>query len=251
MLLQSCSYKNRNFLFSTPDKINTNNPIYIYHPTDTSSRVYRHRIKIGDRLIIRFLNNYDLGGSAAQSATSSANNAGVGLADKGYLVNYDSTVILPLVGRLNLIGLTRLEASKKLEQEFSKFVVNPIIDVNIANLGVTVLGEVGSQGKIYVDKENTTLVDVIALAGGIKDSGKKKNIKIIRGQEVIVVNLKKIEALYSSAIIMQDNDIVYVEPYTLKAATEPYVSVQSALTIVTATLQTIVIISQFYLIYKR
>ena len=248
MLLQSCSYKNRNMLFGTPQKINSDKPVYVYHPTDTGSRVYRHRIKIGDRLVIRFLNNYDLGVSAAQSATSSANNVG---SDKGYLVNYDSTVILPLVGRLNLIGLTRLEASKKLEQEFSKFVVNPIIDVNIANLGVTVLGEVMSQGKIYVDKENTTLVDVIALAGGFKDSGKKKNIKIIRGQEIIIVNLKKIEALYSNQIVMQDNDIVYVEPYTIKAATEPYMSIQPALTIITTTLSTIILISQFYLIYKK
>lgn len=251
LILQSCSYKNRNYLFNTGKKINTTLPVLTLNHTDTAKEIYRHRIKVGDRLTIRFMNNYDIGGAAGQSATASANNSSITGVDKGYLVNYDSTVILPLIGRIKLTGFTRLEASKNLEKEYSKFIINPIIDVNIINLGVTVLGEVGLQGRILVDKENTTLVDVLALAGGIKDSGKKKNIKIIRGNEVIIVNLKNIEAIYSSAIIMQDNDIVYVEPYRFKAGSEPFVSVQPMISIITASLQTALLITQFYLIYKK
>jgi polysaccharide export outer membrane protein len=251
IVIQGCSYKNRNFLFNTPKKIKTSEPVYILNQPKDSFQVYRHRIKIGDRLVIRYLNNYDIGTGAGQSATSGANTSAGGLLDKGYLVNYDSTVILPMIGRIKLTGMTRLEASRLLEQEYSKYIINPIIEVNIANLGVTVLGEVNLQGRILIDKENTTLVDIIAMAGGIKDSGKKKNIKIIRGNQVILINLKKISVLESSAIIMQDNDIVYVEPYGAKAAAEPYVSVQPIVAIASAALQTTLFILQFYLIYKR
>jgi polysaccharide export outer membrane protein len=152
--------------------------------------------------------------------------------NQGYLVNYDSTITLPLIGRTNIVGLTRLEAAKKLEQEYGKFIINPIIEVNIASLSVTVLGEVAAPGKTLLDKETTTLVDVIALSGGLKDAGKKNRIKIIRGKEVILVDLRRIESLEHKAIIVQDGDIVYVEPYGYKAQTEPLTSVQSTTFIV-------------------
>lgn len=254
LVSQSCSYKKRNVLFKTKKQIKTNEAVLIVNPSDTSKkREYKHRIKVGDRIIVRFLNNYDIGGAAGQSATASANAEGAsGGGDKGYLVNYDSTVILPLIGKVNIVGLTRPEASARLEKEYSRFIVNPIIDINIANLGVTVLGEVANPGRIYVDKENTTLVDVIALAGGITNSGQKKNIKIIRGgTELILVDLRQIEALNSKAIVMQDNDIVYVEPYNLKASAEPAASVTPLATLVLTGLQTILIVTQFYLIYSR
>lgn len=249
-ILEGCSYKNKNTLFKTPKKVKTDDPVYIVNGADTSKTVYRHRIKIGDRLTIRFLNNYDIGTAAQKSATAGAE-ATQGANNAGYLVNYDSTVILPLLGRINLVGLTRLEASAKLELEYSKYIVNPIIDLNIASLGVTILGEIDEPGKYYVDKENTTLVDVIALAGGIKDSGKKKNIKIIRGTEVIIINLKKVEALESQVLTMHDNDIVYIEPYDVKAASEPIVTIQPLLTLALTTVSMALLITQFYVIYSK
>lgn len=252
LVLQSCSYRKKNILFKTKKQIKTREAVLILNPTDTSTKEYRHRIKVGDRITVRFLNNYDIGVAAAQSATAAGNTSEVsGITSTGYLVNYDSSVILPLVGRVNIVGLTRLEASNKLEKEYSKFIVNPIIDINIVSLGVTILGEVTRPGKIYVDKENTTLIDVIALAGGITNNGQKKNIKIIRGKETILVDLRQIEALESPAIIMQDNDIIYVEPYNIKAATEPAISVTPLATLILTGLQTVLLITQFYLIYKR
>lgn len=227
VIMQACSYKRKNVLFKTDKKLNPKEAVYIYNADSTALKNaanYKHRIKPGDRVLINFLNNYDIGQAAYQSATSAAN--GIGQAEKGYLVNYDSTITLPLIGRTNIVGLTRLEAAKQLEQEYGKFVINPIIEINILSLTVTVLGEVYSPGKILLDKENTTLVDVIALSGGIKDTGKKKNIKIIRGKELILVDLKKIASIQNNNIIMQDGDVVYVEPYGLKAQTESLSSVQ-------------------------
>jgi len=247
LLLGSCSYRNSNILFKTPKEIKGNNAIIIYQGNTSSDSAYRHRIKAGDRIVIRFLNTFDIGTAANQSATAGAGAGAVG--DDSYLINYDSTVVLPLIGRVNLCGLTRLEAAKKLEKEYSKFIVNPIIDLNISTLNVTILGEVNFQGKITIDKENTTLVDIIAKAGGFKESGKKHSIRIIRGKEVISVDLRKIEALQSPSIIMHDNDIVYVEPYRLKANSEPVVTVQPMLGMVTTILQTALFVVNVYIIY--
>lgn len=226
-LIASCSYQRKNVLFKTEKKIKTKETVYIYGADSNAIKNaanYKHRIKPGDRIIVNFLNNYDIGSAAMQSATSTANMNTQ--ADRGYLVNYDSTITLPLIGRTNIVGLTRLEAAKKLESDYGKFVINPIIEVNIASLSVTVLGEVASPGKILLDRENTTLVDAIALSGGLKDTGKKGSIKIIRGKEIVVVNLKRLAALGNNAIIIQDGDIVYVEPYGFKAQTEALSSTQ-------------------------
>src|SRR6478609_7791837 len=111
-LSEGCSYKKQNMMFKTPKKVKTEDPVYIVEGSDTSKIVYRHRIKVGDRLSLRFLNNYDIGIAAQKSATAGANAESMqGGNSGGYLVNYDSTVILPLLGRMNLVGLTRLEAS--------------------------------------------------------------------------------------------------------------------------------------------
>jgi polysaccharide export outer membrane protein len=228
LILASCSYKRKNVLFKTPKKIKTKEAVYVYNTDSNSSKKYdnyRHRIKPGDRVLINFLNNYDIGSAANQSATSTANMQSN--AERGYMVNYDSTITLPLIGRTNIVGLTRLEAAKRLEQDYGKYVINPIIEVNIASLSVTVLGEVSSPGKTLLDKETTTLVDVIALSGGFKDPGKKNRVKIIRGKEVILVDLRRIESLENKAIIIQDGDIVYIEPYGYKAQTEALTAVQS------------------------
>jgi polysaccharide biosynthesis/export protein len=242
LFAQSCSYKRSNLLLKTPKRIKSKEPVLVVNRNDTSKQVYRHRIKVGDRLAIRFLNNYDIGSAAGQSATAALS------AENNYLVNYDSTVILPLLGRINLVGLTRLEAAERLEKEYGKFVVNPIIDVNIPTLSVTLIGESGANGKVTLDKENTTLLDVIAKSGGIKDSGKKRDIKIIRGTEIIVVDLRKIETLQYPDIIMHDNDIVYVEPYKVKANSEALLATQPIFTYVTATLQLALFIANVYLI---
>lgn len=250
LFISSCSYKNKNILFKTPKKLTSKEPIAIFGEKKSDSVLYRHRIKPGDRLQIRFLNNYDIGQGAGQSATSQA--ARDMNTERGYLVNYDSTVTLPLIGRTNLVGLTRLEAAKKLEQGYSEFgIINPIIDLNIASLSVTILGEVNAPGKILVDKETTTLIDIIALAGGFTQGAKKNNIKIIRNNEIIMVNLKVIDPLGSQAIVLQDNDIIYIEPYGVKAAFEPVISVSTGIALLMTVSQIVIFSLQIYTTFNR
>lgn len=233
-------------MFKTRKKIKTSDPVLVVNMDSLkAASTYRHVIKVGDRVQVRFLNNYDLGQAAGQSATASESRSG-SISEQGYLVNYDSTSTLPLIGRVNLVGKDRLQAAKYLEEQYSKFISNPIIDVNIASLTVTVLGEVAVSGMISIDKENTTLVEVIARAGGIKDTGKKNYIKIIRGNEVIIVNLKDIYALKDQNILIQHRDIIYVEPYAMKAFSEPLAGLQNLSSLVFLALQLSLLGIQIY-----
>jgi polysaccharide export outer membrane protein len=251
MLLQSCGYQKKNILFKTPDKLESSQPVKVFTGSNyKADSLYRHKIKVGDRINIRFLQNYDLGQGASQSAASSLTRDGS--SETGYLVNYDSTTTLPLLGRVNLVGMTRLEAARYLEEKYSNAGINnPIIDVNISTLSVAVYGEVNSPGLIQLDKENTSLVEVIAKCGGFKDAGKKNYVQIIRKDQIILVDLKNIYAVHDKRTIIQDGDIIYVQPYGIKAQFEPVTVTASSIIAVLQVVQITFIGIQMYIIFRR
>jgi|JI7StandDraft_1071085.scaffolds.fasta_scaffold94372_2 polysaccharide export outer membrane protein len=197
------------------------------------SLVYKHRIKPDDRIIVNFLNNYDLEKNNLMNTSASD------IEQKSFLVNYDGTVTLPIIGRTMLVGLTRLEAAQTLEKLYSKYIINPIIDVSIVNLSVSVLGEVKAPGTYRLDKENTNLVEVLAMAGGATEYGKVYCVKIIRGNlkspQIIQVDLSETSSLKQTDIIIQDKDVIYVEPMKNKLrvtqfnALSPYLMVLTSL----------------------
>lgn len=204
----------------------------------TDSIAYKHRIKPDDRIIINFLNNYDLEKNNLMNTSASD------IEQKSFLVNYDGTVTLPIIGRTMLVGLTRLEAAQTLEKLYSKYIINPIIDVSIVNLSVSVLGEVKMPGTYRLDKESTNLVEVLAMAGGATEFGKVYNVKIIRGNlkspQIIEVDLGESSSLKRTDIIIQDKDIIYVEPMKNKLRSTQFNALSPYLMVLTS-LSTIII----------
>ena len=132
-----------------------------------------------------------------------------------YQVEEDGTVALPIIGHVMVVGLTRAEAEKAIESIFrAKLLKDPIIEVTITNLKVTLLGEVHAQGNYPLVKDKTTLVDVIGSAGGLTEKANEKNIKIIHGTDknakVTVIDLNNIQSIYDANSILQNGDIIYI-----------------------------------------
>lgn len=203
-----------------PDKKpSSSEEVYIINKKNTGDTSYIYRIKIGDRITIQFLNNYDLT-KTSFSLDESSNGT-----DAGYVIDREGFVNLPLIGKVQLIGLSREEAARKLEKSYATVLNNPIIKLSIVNIKVNLLGEVGRQGKYLIDREGMTLVDLITEAGGFTNRAKKKAVRIIRGDprnpEVIIVNLRKVGILRYQEIKMQDNDIVVVDPARIYELTDP------------------------------
>jgi polysaccharide export outer membrane protein len=80
---------------------------------------------------------------------------------------------------------------------------------------VTILGEIRAPGNYPLVKDKTNLVEMIGQAGGLSDKADEKTIKIIRGDpknpQVTQVNLNKLSTLGDPRIILQNNDIIYIE----------------------------------------
>lgn len=141
-----------------------------------------------------------------------------------YLVNEDGTVKLPVLGRVNLNGLTIREAESKLEEMYSVYYNEPFVMLRVQNNRVIISpGAGGTAQVITLVNANTTLMEALAMAGGVDGRGNSSEIKLIREnrdtgeRQVFLVDLSTIDGLEAADMIVQANDIIYVEPLPLIA----------------------------------
>jgi len=159
---------------------------------------------------------------SAGTTISGNNNAaarqGIGGTFISYLVRYDSLVRLPMLGELKLAGKTKLQAEMELEKAYAKYYVDPYVQVEVRNKRVIVFPGNGANAKVIeLKNNNTTLLETLAQVNGIPDRGRANRIKILRQvegkKEIYLVDLSTIGAgLQYVNMIMQANDIIYVEP---------------------------------------
>lgn len=134
-----------------------------------------------------------------------------------YLVQSDGKVKLPLVGMVTLEGLTIQEAERKLEKLYDSSYKETFVKLQYLNKRVTVIGASGGQ-VIPILNENTSIIEVIALSGGMPLNGKAQNIRLIRGYgtgnlEVYQLDLSRISKMKDGLQLVQENDIIYIEPW--------------------------------------
>jgi polysaccharide biosynthesis/export protein len=134
-----------------------------------------------------------------------------------YLVESDGTVNLPVLKRTQIAGLTIREATEMLEEKYSKYYLHPYVLLSVSNRRVIVFpGDPGTAKVIPLLNNNTTLIEALALTGGLTESGKAKQIKLIRGDpknpQVYLIDLSTIKGIKDGNTILQANDIIYVTP---------------------------------------
>jgi len=141
-----------------------------------------------------------------------------------YLVNDDGFVKLPVIGRVDLNGLSLREAEEKLENLYSEYYNDPFVILRVQNNRVIVSpGAGGTAQVITLVNANTTLMEALAMAGGVDNRGNSSQIKLIREnresdkREVYLIDLSTIEGIEAADMIVQANDIIYVEPLPLIA----------------------------------
>lgn len=164
-----------------------------------------------------------------------------------YLVRNDGKVNLPTLGLVDIAGLTIIESQEKLGELYSANYIDPFIQVEVTNRRVIVFPGSGGDAKVVpITNNNTTLMEAIALAGGITERGKAKKIKVMRqtkdGREVYQIDLSTLAGLKYADMIVQSNDYIYVEPTKqlsrelLKEATPIISLISSAIVIISVIL---------------
>jgi polysaccharide export outer membrane protein len=138
------------------------------------------------------------------------------LANMTYLVDPNGNINLPVLGFVQVAGLTRLEATIKLQDLLREYVDDPVVNIQIKNFKVTVLGQVQRPGTYTMPSDRVTLLEAIGMAGDLQLTGIRNNILVIRenkGQrQEFRIDLTD-KALYDSpAYYLRQNDVIYVEP---------------------------------------
>jgi polysaccharide export outer membrane protein len=138
-------------------------------------------------------------------------------------VRTDGDISLPLIHEIKAAGLTPLQLEAAIAERLKGFYENPNVSVTVMETNsfkVYVSGEVRRQG-VYRLRSETTILQIIPMAGGFTEWAKENKILIIRkenGREKrMTVSYKKaMKGDPSSNVILKPGDTIVVEASRLK-----------------------------------
>ncbi|MEO0162735.1 MAG: polysaccharide biosynthesis/export family protein [candidate division WOR-3 bacterium] len=107
-----------------------------------------------------------------------------------YFVDADTTLNIPLLGKVDIKNIPADSLEKILIEEYHKYYGDIFLTINIY-YQINVFGEVKSPGKYYL-KSNENLTNLLAMAGGPTSNGNIGRIKILNLGKERIVNLEKI-----------------------------------------------------------
>ena len=173
-----------------------------------------------------------------------------------YLVDRDGKINFPVLGRIQAAGLSKQELSTFLQDAISKYAKDAMVNIQIVNYKVSVLGDVARPGSISVRNDRITILDAIAQSGDLTINGNRKNILIYRDNngtpEFGRVDLTDPALFASPYFYLKQNDVVYVEPNDAKKRNANYSSAQQySLTIISTIMTGVSVLGTLLLAISR
>lgn len=98
-------------------------------------------------------------------------------------------VYLPFLGGVQVAGMTIDQLRNQLRQGYGEIIKEPVVTIRpIFNIGV--MGAVSRPG-IYQIDPTTDILEAIMMAGGFGDRAKSEEIRIVRQNEVVEVDVQR------------------------------------------------------------
>lgn len=133
-----------------------------------------------------------------------------------YLIRKDGSIEFPVLGKVQLAGLTMIEAVEYLRNEIKAYIKEPIVNIQWVNFKFTVLGDVLKPGTYIVKNERTTILEALGMAGDLTITGVRKEILLIReiNNERITYrfDLTSKDIFESDVYYIKQNDVIIVQP---------------------------------------
>ncbi|MFW5892138.1 MAG: polysaccharide biosynthesis/export family protein [Bacteroidota bacterium] len=207
LIFNSCQVLNPERMLRTPLD-------YEYADFSEVPEIVEYRIAPNDELLFRLFTNE---GERLVDPVNAGQQQQLRSGQFTYIVEHDGKVKIPVLGRIKLSGMTLREAEAFLEKEFSEFYNRPYVQLQVTNNRVIIFpgGRGGNSQVLYLENTNTNLFEALAMAGGIAD-GRAGKVKLIRGDlddpQVFLIDLSTLEGVKNAEMVLQANDIIYVEP---------------------------------------
>lgn len=140
-----------------------------------------------------------------------------------YTVDGQGQIDMPILGLLNVQGLTRMELQNVIKYKLlaSKLIRDPIVSIEYADMAYYIIGESGC-GRQEIKRDQITILEAFAEAGDLTINGRRDNVLVLRtinGKQVPYrVDLTNTQNVYSSPVYyLMQNDFIYIEPNETKA----------------------------------
>ena len=140
------------------------------------------------------------------------------LGDNQYQVTSDGYIPFPVLGNVYCKGMTKQQLKTELDSRLKQYLTDPVVTVRHINFNISILGDVGSPGQKTSSTERLNIFQALALAGDMRDSANRTNVKLIRYSEesgkdiTYTLDLSEASIVNSPYYYLQQNDILYVEP---------------------------------------
>lgn len=140
------------------------------------------------------------------------------LGDNQYQVTSDGYIPFPVLGNIYCKGMTKQQLKTELDSRLKQYLTDPVVTVRHINFNISILGDVGSPGQKTSSTERLNIFQALALAGDMRDSANRTNVKLIRYSEesgkdiTYTLDLSEASIVNSPYYYLQQNDILYVEP---------------------------------------
>jgi polysaccharide biosynthesis/export protein len=212
LFLPSCSVYNSNKLLS--DSKEPSYTIESFQPKNQDET-----IQPGDQLSIKIYPND--GENALMSIASIKAEEIPTKMDDGFTVSSTGEIRLPLVGELMAKGLTTNQLSEALTLKLTKTIQSPYVEVSVTNQRLMLFNGKGAGQVIPLAHEAMTLMEVLALGGGIKDHGKSNQIRLFRMEngvrKIYQFDLSEMNNLKNADVRVQNRDILVINHHPRNA----------------------------------
>lgn len=145
-----------------------------------------------------------------QAVTTSLQGQSI-IKNEKFLIDEQGIAKLPMLNEVKLAGLTLRETELLLQKEFDKYYENAFVTVECSSQRITVLGSTGGQ-VVPLTFNNTSVLEILALSKAFAIDAKAQNIRLLRGEDVYVLDFSTIEGYRKNNMAVLPGDIVYVEP---------------------------------------
>ena len=143
----------------------------------------------------------------------------------GYLVDGDGYIEFPVLGKLYVEGLTRIQLQDTIAAHLTRncYLKDPLVMVRFLNFRVYFLSSSG--GKVLnIDNERCTFLEALAMSGGLDWYTRRDRIGVMRevdGKRVVHYLDPRSTAIFDDEFyLLQQNDIIFTEemPYKFFSA---------------------------------
>lgn len=144
-------------------------------------------------------------------------------ATMSYTVSPEGNIDFPILGEIKVAGMTRNEVAEHIKNRLvnENHCKDAIVNVELSNAYVNVMGEVNRPGRYELTQDNVTILDILSQASDLSVLGQRQNVMVSRktpnGTQIYNLDLTNMQQLLSSpAYMMQQGDLVYVEPNEIR-----------------------------------